>query len=811
VLAAGTYPEGPLVVSRSVTIRGPNAGIPGGVTRFLEATITSPSTGFALDTGAIVLDGLEIDAGGAAIEATGTPLAVTVTSCVLSGAAGADVSAAGGVTLGGNHVTAASTGVGLRVTAAGPEGVVVRGNLVEDVVDSEATVTADAVGIRVEGTDGPVEIDGNTVTGTRIEAVSATAIACGIRVTAGLQGAVLSDNHVSGTGCDLSACTACGIRVDGALGSDGTVDVYGNAVAETHAFGPAGVNRASGIGVLGAGPIRVAGNTVRATTATSDGFAEASGLTAYGDSGAVTVEGNRVTATVAGGIAGATATAAGIAAGRATTADVLVSGNEVRETYGVGEGNTFARVLSVDNAVGSAVAADNVVSGFDFVGITVVGATGATARGNQVAAGSALIGISIIGGPGVRTAEGNVVLDAETGIEFRPGAEPPTALLAVGNRVERAGTSAVSVSTHQVDAFAGTIDLWENTIVDSWVGLLFTGFAALAPAAEVQARFNRFAGDEYTIVHQGTGAVQAMDNWFGCNEGPRQPGCGELLVIDSGVASVDFDPWLQLTATSEPSEPLAATIAASLTRNSDGIDTSADGHVPDGTAVAFATTFGTVAETAATVDGTARVSLSSETAGPAVVTATLDAAAASTVVDLAKRALVSGRRLLLRVGATKQALQVVSKDLALPLGDGPGSGDDPTVHGGSLRLRWSVGAAAAFDETYALPAASWQAISRNGVVKGYRLAPVPPFTQVVVKPGKVLRILGAGGFGFSLDDEPDAVDVVLTLGSMRHCMTFGGDAVFTPGRRYVAKDAPVSPLCPPPAAVVEAHEQSRRL
>ena len=111
------------------------------------------------------------------------------------------------------------------------------------------------------------------------------------------------------------------------------------------------------------------------------------------------------------------------------------------------------------------------------------------------------------------------------------------------------------------------------------------------------------------------------------------------------------------------------------------------------------------------------------------LTATLDAAAASTVVDLAKRALVSGRRLLLRVGATKQALQVVSKDLALPLGDGPGSGDDPTVHGGSLRLRWSVGAAAAFDETYALPAASWQAISRNGVVKGYRLAPVPPFTS----------------------------------------------------------------------------------
>jgi hypothetical protein len=254
-----------------------------------------------------------------------------------------------------------------------------------------------------------------------------------------------------------------------------------------------------------------------------------------------------------------------------------------------------------------------------------------------------------------------------------------------------------------------------------------------------------------------------------------------------------------LQVTGEPSGPLVSTVAASLTTNSDGTDTSADGHVPDGTAIALATTLGTLPETAETTGGVARALLSSESAGLTVVSAALDGASVSTLLDIAKRQLLSGKRLLLKTGATKQTLQLVSRDPGFTLGDGAASGDDPTVFGGSLRLLWSVGSAPAFEQTYELPAASWRAIGKEGPPKGYRLLATPPFTQVVVKPGKTLKVVGAGSFGFSLDAEPDSVDAVLTLGNLRYCMTFRGEAVFTPGRKYVVKDAPVPALCPLPS------------
>jgi len=800
VLAFGTYPEGPLLVARSVTIQGPNVTVPASGFRFVEATITSTQEGIVLDGGAITLAGVEVAAAGIAVmTGGGAPLAVTLSNCLLSGPA--NITSVGAVTLVGNRVLASNQSFGLRVNGSGPEGVIVRDNLVEHVANGAGVDSDDVVGIRV-APGGPVEISGNVVRDTLISSNADPVRAVGIDVVTGADGAVVRDNRVTGTGCDLSVCTSVGIHASIDAASGGSVEVLDNVVEDTYASGSSFRKVATGIDVEPDGPVRVARNSVRATLAASDVSADATALRVLGAPAAIVVEGNRVSTTVANGVGGGQATGNGILASVGTADGLFVTGNEIRETYALGltaGQDASAYGIQANNSDGPVTVTDNVLDGFDGVGVLTIGASDVTVRGNVVENGGR-IGVALAGGAGDGTVEGNVVRDIRgPGIRLTDGFAPPLTLRARGNLVERAFGAAIEVSPYHplAPGFAGTIEVSENTLVDSSFGLLFDETTDLDPGAQVSAHFNRIAGNLIGgINHQGRGAVDATNNWFGCNEGPGQAGCDPIFVINSLVASVDADPWLQLDVTGEPSGPLTCLVAASLTRNSDGTDTSAEGHLPDGTAIALATTFGTLPDTAETTGGVATASLSSESAGNAVVTAALDGASVSTLLDVAKREMLSGKRLLLKSGATKQAMQLVSKDTGFTLGDGAASGDDPTVSGGSLRLRWSVGSVPAFEQTYELPAASWRAIGKEGPPKGYRLLATPPFTQVLVKPGKTLKIVGSGSFGFSLEAEPDFVDVVLTLGNLRYCMTFGGEATFAPGRKYVAKDAPVTSLCP---------------
>ncbi|KAB2962542.1 MAG: hypothetical protein F9K16_08805 [Thermoanaerobaculia bacterium] len=140
--------------------------------------------------------------------------------------------------------------------------------------------------------------------------------------------------------------------------------------------------------------------------------------------------------------------------------------------------------------------------------------------------------------------------------------------------------------------------------------------------------FNRLGGNVLAVDAQ-AGTLLAENNWWGCNEGPGAPDCDAFLA--GGGATVDADPWLVLTLdVDDPVVEAGAStgVTAALIWNSDLEDTSPGGNfVPDGIAVDFAATGGSVAPpTADTVDGVATATFTAGALpGPYEVTATVDA------------------------------------------------------------------------------------------------------------------------------------------------------------------------------------------
>jgi parallel beta-helix repeat protein len=164
---------------------------------------------------------------------------------------------------------------------------------------------------------------------------------------------------------------------------------------------------------------------------------------------------------------------------------------------------------------------------------------------------------------------------------------------------------------------------------------IYAANGVVASGATVTARGNDVSGNSSAGVRgdsstSAVGQVDADDNWWGCNAGPSQPGCSP------STGAVKRDTWLVLGISASPSTVIApgsSTVTADVTQNNNGDDTSAEGTIPDGTTIAFATDFGTLsAPTAATTAGRASVTLSSSLPGTANVSAALDSQTVSTTV-----------------------------------------------------------------------------------------------------------------------------------------------------------------------------------
>ncbi|HJR07106.1 MAG TPA: Calx-beta domain-containing protein [Pyrinomonadaceae bacterium] len=147
------------------------------------------------------------------------------------------------------------------------------------------------------------------------------------------------------------------------------------------------------------------------------------------------------------------------------------------------------------------------------------------------------------------------------------------------------------------------------------------------------AHFNRVVATTTAATTTGGGTFNANleNNWWGCNAGPGNTGCGAV----SG--SPDFTPWLVLTVSASPNTIMPggmSTVTADLLHNSDGAIPSNTTFVPN-TPVNFSATEGTVSPMSGTItNGVAQTVFTSTSANNGTASATVDNQTTSTTINV---------------------------------------------------------------------------------------------------------------------------------------------------------------------------------
>lgn len=178
-------------------------------------------------------------------------------------------------------------------------------------------------------------------------------------------------------------------------------------------------------------------------------------------------------------------------------------------------------------------------------------------------------------------------------------------------------------------------DMISNTLLDNTRGIQ-VGLASV-DSSLATASYNRLIGNEFGVGINASTSLDAENNWFGCNEGPGQPGCDAL------DGTPDADPWLVLGISANPTQIApggTSNIEASLRWNSDGIDTSAGGNLPDDVPATFTATLGTIAPAnSQTSSGLVPSTFTAGgSTGTALISVTVDNATVSTPVEIVQAA-----------------------------------------------------------------------------------------------------------------------------------------------------------------------------
>ncbi|MGD0198827.1 MAG: right-handed parallel beta-helix repeat-containing protein [Solirubrobacteraceae bacterium] len=204
--------------------------------------------------------------------------------------------------------------------------------------------------------------------------------------------------------------------------------------------------------------------------------------------------------------------------------------------------------------------------------------------------------------------------------------ETPIGVLVIGYKDDPTGAladAAVSANT-----ISGT-----NSAVDVAVG---NTAGAAPPSATITN--NALFGNINGVENATTAAVDAVDNWWGCNSGPGGNGCSEIDYPNGNSdGAVTSRPYLVFAVSATPGSIApgsSATVIASIRQDSGGTSFTS-GPFPNGLPVSLATTAGSLAGTASLENGEAALVLTGTPLGTTTVSGTLDNQTATTSLTTA--------------------------------------------------------------------------------------------------------------------------------------------------------------------------------
>jgi len=153
--------------------------------------------------------------------------------------------------------------------------------------------------------------------------------------------------------------------------------------------------------------------------------------------------------------------------------------------------------------------------------------------------------------------------------------------------------------------------------------------------------FNSFINNTHGISDGAAGALDAENNWWGCNYGQAQPALDAPLLpmtlFNNGSGTVDADPWIVLGVSAAPNPIVPgdqSTVTADMTHNSANAVPSGTMFVPN-VAVAFGATEGTIAPPTGTItNGQATSTFTSTSSNDGTASATVDSQTTSTTIDV---------------------------------------------------------------------------------------------------------------------------------------------------------------------------------
>lgn len=243
--------------------------------------------------------------------------------------------------------------------------------------------------------------------------------------------------------------------------------------------------------------------------------------------------------------------------------------------------------------------------------------------------------IRVRGNTVISAAPGDVLINDRTGFRITSHSSD-SSLVSYRNNVSQGLNIGFRWLDGSVPASVQRLEAHGNTVVANATGFQMPGSGSNGAGVDLQ--WNRVAGNGIGIA-DGAGLVEisAERNWWGCSAGPGQPGCDALLNEATPAE------WLVATLAPQPlivSPPANVPVAFDVRRSNLGNDHAAVTRFPNGTAVAFATSFGSLPAVGSTLGARAQVAFTAATPGLADVTATLDSETLATRIVVSDGATV---------------------------------------------------------------------------------------------------------------------------------------------------------------------------